>query len=146
MAGVARVGESGGKGALRVRTDLEKLAHLTAGAGVSPVLRWSSPERWREVEGEADGRGPARQCLRVGRGQHAPSARERPRAVLAVSKRAVCATPAWAEPVGRLRSAVVGRSARSPRGRSLPGRLGPCPSGPPAQQCCFSFSFLIKIA
>ena len=41
-----------------MRKDLEKLAHLTAGAGVSPVLRWSSPERWREVGGEADGRDP----------------------------------------------------------------------------------------
>ena len=41
-----------------MRKDLEKLAHLTAEAGISPVLRWSSPERWHEVGGEADGRDP----------------------------------------------------------------------------------------
>ena len=64
VAGAARVGESKCKGALRVRKDLEKLAHLTAGAGVSPVLRWSSPER-RQHRRERRRRnwraGPARQ-------------------------------------------------------------------------------------
>ena len=41
-----------------MRKDLGKLARLAAEAGISPVLRWSSPERWREVGGEADGRDP----------------------------------------------------------------------------------------
>jgi len=136
VAGVARVGESGGKGALRVRTDLEKLAHLTAGAGVSPVLRWSSPERWREVEGEADGRDPPVSVCVWGGGStrrprgsapgpfwpcpSGPSAR-RPHGP---SQWAACAARLWAAaravragdrsqadlgrvPVGRLRSSVA---------------------------------------
>jgi len=41
-----------------VRKELGKLARLAAGAGSSPVLSWRSPERRREVEGEANGRDP----------------------------------------------------------------------------------------
>ena len=67
MAVAARVGESGCKGGLRVRKDLGKLARLAAEAGSSPVLRWRSPERWHEVEGEADGRDPpVSVCVRGG--------------------------------------------------------------------------------
>ena len=50
-----------------MRKDLGKLARLAAEAGSSPVLRWRSPERWHEVEGEADGRDPpVSVCVRRG--------------------------------------------------------------------------------
>ena len=63
----AMLGESGCKGGLRVREGPGKLARLAAEAGSSPVLRWMSPERWHEVEGEADGRDPpVSVCVRGG--------------------------------------------------------------------------------
>jgi hypothetical protein len=61
------------------------------------------------------------------------------------AERGARATPAWAEPVGRLRSAVVGRSARV-RAGGLAGRLGPGPSRPPAlHSALFLFPFCLKI-
>jgi hypothetical protein len=41
-----------------VRERSEVLAHPTAEAGSSPARSRSSPERWQELEGEADSGGP----------------------------------------------------------------------------------------
>jgi hypothetical protein len=71
-----------------VRKDLGKLERLAAEAGSSPVLRWRSPERWHEVEGEADGRDPpVSVCVRRGAAR-GPRGGELSRA-------------GWAERVGR---------------------------------------------
>jgi len=61
--------------------ELGELVRLAAGAGSPPVLSGRSPERRREVEGEADGRDPpVSVCVREG--QRAVRAGERSRAGL----------------------------------------------------------------